>query len=315
MKIVVTGGAGFIGSNVVHALVAGEVADVVVVDDLSTGYARNIDGLDVDLRVGSVLDAPLLTDALRGAHSVVHLAALGSVPRSIADPLATHEANATGTLRVLEAARTEGVHIVVASSSSVYGANPVLPREESLRPQPVSPYAASKLAAESYTLAFQRVYDLPALTFRLFNVYGPRQAAGHVYAAVVPTFVSRALAGQSLVVHGDGRQTRDFTFVDAVVEVLVAAAIHRRTAHDPVNLAFGTRSSLLDVIALVVAATGRPVEVTHIDPRPGDVRDSQGDNTLLRVLFPDVGPVSLRAGIEQTVAWAQSQARPNPVMA
>lgn len=315
MKVVVTGGAGFIGSNLVRALLNLGTIEVVVIDDLSTGSGRNLEGLDLELRTGSVLDGPLLARALHGAHSVVHLAALGSVPRSVANPDATHEANATGTLRVLEAARTEGTHVIVASSSSVYGGNPVLPRVESLRPQPMSPYAVSKLAAECYALSFQQVYGLPTLALRFFNVYGPRQSAGHAYAAVVPTFVSRALQGQPLVIHGDGQQTRDFTFVDSVVEVLVAAASSRRCSSDPVNVAFGIRSSILEVAELVAQAANTAVDLEHVDPRPGDVRDSQGDNSRLRALFPGIAPTSLADGVARTVAWARTQSAADLVTA
>ncbi len=197
MRVVVTGGAGFIGANLARVLSA-EGDEVVVVDDLSTGSAGNLAGVEVDLRTGSILDPEVLDAALEGADAVVHLAAIPSVPRSVADPVRSHEANATGTLLVLEAARRHGSpHVTVASSSSVYGANPEMPKREDMRCEPMSPYAVSKLATESYALAFGRCYDLETLAFRFFNVFGPLQAAGHAYAAVIPAFVSAAMAGRS----------------------------------------------------------------------------------------------------------------------
>ncbi|MEU5944849.1 NAD-dependent epimerase/dehydratase family protein [Micromonospora sp. NPDC047465] len=300
-----TGGAGFIGANLVRALLdTPEVASVVAVDDLSTGLLENLDGLPVPLLRGTVLDPDLLDEAFAGAASVVHLGALGSVPRSIDRPLPSHHANATGTLMVLEAARRHDVgQVIMASSSSVYGANPVLPRQEGLRPMPVSPYAVSKLAAEAYTVAYASCYGLPVLPFRFFNVFGPRQAAHHAYAAVVPRFVTAALAGQPLRVHGDGRQTRDFTYVGSVTSVIVDAVVRRVSAPDVVNLAFGARISLLEVIGELEQLLGRPLERFHEPPRPGDVRDSQADSSRLHELFPAVRPISLREGLRETVSW------------
>ncbi|MEU4336227.1 NAD-dependent epimerase/dehydratase family protein [Micromonospora lupini] len=305
MKVVVTGGAGFIGANLVRALdEAPQVTEIVVVDDLSTGLLDNLHGQPVRLHQGTVLDPDLLDEAFAGADSVVHLGALGSVPRSIDRPLPSHHANATGTLMVLEAARRHSVQqVILSSSSSVYGANPVLPRQEGLRPIPVSPYAVSKLAAEAYAVAYASCYDMGVLPFRFFNVFGPRQAAHHAYAAVLPRFVTAALAGEPLRVHGDGRQTRDFTFVGSVTAVIVDAIVRRVSTTDVVNLAFGARVSLLDMIAELADIMGRPLPVVHEAPRPGDVRDSQADCTRLRELFPSVRPVALRAGLEQTVSW------------
>jgi UDP-glucose 4-epimerase len=305
LKIVVTGGAGFVGANLAARLVASG-AEVTVVDDLSTGYRSNLEGLDLELVEGSILD-PGSLGAITRAEAVVHLAAVPSVPRSVKDPVTSHEANATGTLRVLEAARTSGAHVVVASSSSVYGANPVLPKVETMCPMPVSPYAVSKLATESYALSYQRVYDLPTLAFRFFNIFGPLQAPGHAYAAVVPAFTHAAVRGEELEVHGDGLQTRDFTFVGTVVDTIVDALQRRVTALSPVNLAFGTRSSLLEVIGLVEAEIGHPVVRKHVGSRVGDVRDSQADSDLLRSLFPDIEPVSLVEGLRQTIAWMQER--------
>jgi len=309
VKVVVTGGAGFIGANLCRALAGQAFVDhVVALDDLSTGSARNLDGCPgVELREGSILDDDDLDGAVAGAQAVVHLAARPSVPRSLADPMATHRSNATGTMMVLEAARRHGMpQVVVASSSSVYGANPALPKREDMVPMPVSPYAASKLATEASTLAYGRSFGLPVLAFRFFNVFGPLQPAGHAYAAVVPAFVSCALEGTPLPIHGDGSQTRDFTYVDTVVAVLTDAVRRRVTDLDPVNLAFGSRVSLLELADTLEAIVGHPVARDHLDPRAGDVRHSQADNARLVGLFPDITPTPLAEGLRATVAWFEA---------
>ncbi len=315
MKIVVTGGAGFIGSNLVSALGdVRQVTEIVAVDDLSTGSLDNLLDLPVRLITGTILDPDLLDEAVAGADTVVHLGALGSVPRSIDNPIRSHHANATGTLTVLEAARRHQVsQVILASSSSVYGSNPVLPRAEVLRPMPVSPYAVSKLATEAYALAYASCYQMAVLPFRFFNVFGPRQAANHAYAAVVPRFVSAALAGEPLRVHGDGRQTRDFTYVGSVTSVIVDAVLRQVSSPDVVNLAFGARISLLELIAELEQVLGRRLDVVHEGPRPGDVRDSQADNTALRALFPDVAPVPWTQGVRETVEWYANQTSRQPV--
>ncbi|MFC8452847.1 NAD-dependent epimerase/dehydratase family protein [Kitasatospora sp. NPDC057223] len=305
MRVVVTGGAGFIGANLVRALVARpEVAQVRVVDDLSTGSKANLAGAGAALYEGSILDRDLLDEAFEGADAVVHLAALPSVPRSVADPLASHHANATGTLEVLEAARRAGgPYVAAASSSSVYGANRELPKRETMRTAPMSPYAVSKLATEAYLGAYHHCYGLGVLPLRFFNVFGPLQPAGHAYAAVVPAFLDAALAGRPLTVHGDGGQSRDFTYVGTVAQVITEAVLGRVVHADPVNLAFGTRTSLLELVGELSAVLGRPLEVAHTEPRAGDVRDSQADNSRLRGLFPAVTPVPLREGLERTAEW------------
>ncbi len=305
MRVIVTGGAGFIGANLCRALHdAKAVREVIALDDLSTGRRENLAGAETELVVGSILDPALLAKVFDGADAVIHLAARPSVPRSLADPVATHEANATGTVNVLEAARTVGgPQVVVASSSSVYGANPQLPKREDMATMPASPYAASKLAEEAYTLAYGRSFGLPVLALRFFNVFGPLQAADHAYAAVVPTFIARALAGEAVPVHGDGHQTRDFTFVGSVVSVLTESVLRSVTDPNPVNLAFGSRVSLLELLEVLEDILGTPIARQHLDPRPGDVRDSQADQTRLRALFPDVGPVGLRDGLRATVDW------------
>ncbi|MFJ6105505.1 NAD-dependent epimerase/dehydratase family protein [Streptomyces sp. NPDC092359] len=305
MKIVITGGAGFIGGNLAHALTElPQVTQLRVVDNLSTGDKTNLAGLDVDFFEGDVQNAALLDQAFRGADAVVHLAALPSVPRSLRAPLASHHANATGTLQVLEAARRSGgPHVIAASSSSVYGANPQLPKHEDLVSAPMSPYAVTKLTTEAYLSAYHHSFDLPVLPFRFFNVYGPGQRADHAYAAVIPKWISATLAGEPVTIHGDGTQTRDFTYVGTVCDVLTDALLRRVVDPRPVNLAFGSRTSLLDLVQEIETATGLPARREHVPVRVGDVPHSQADSTRLRNLFPEVATAALREGIPATVGW------------
>jgi UDP-glucose 4-epimerase len=302
MRILVTGGAGFIGSNLVRRLLA-DGDSVAVIDDLSTGYRTNLDGLDIDFFESSILDEAALADASYGAEAIIHLGALGSVPRSVKDPMTSHHANATGTLMVCQAAQREGAHLTAASSSSVYGSTPDLPRRENLPTRPMSPYAVTKLATESYLLAFAASYGMPTLPFRFFNVYGPRQAAGHVYAAVIPVFIDAALRGDPLPLNGDGLQSRDFTYVDTVTWVLADAAHRRVTSDRPVNLAIGANVTLRDLIAELEAMLGRELDIEQRPPRVGDVRASQSDPALLHGLFPDVPEVPFVAGLRTTFNW------------
>ena len=306
-----TGGAGFIGSNLCRSLAADPaVSDVVAFDDLSTGFRDNLEGIPVEFVEGDMLDRDLLDDVVRGADAVVHLGARPSVPRSVADPMASHVTNTTGTLEVLEAARRSGdCQVIVASSSSVYGSNPVLPKREDLAARPLSPYAATKLAAESYALAWQHTYGMRTVAFRFFNVFGPHQAAGHAYAAVIPAFIDAALAGRPLTVHGDGTQTRDFTFVDTVCAVLADTVLRGLSVPDPLNLAFGSRTSLVQVITMLEGLLDTELEVDHQDNRPGDVPHSQADNQALLELFPDVHPTPLIDGLRATLDWFRSSQR------
>jgi UDP-glucose 4-epimerase len=306
VKIVVTGGAGFIGANLCRRLAA-EDHTVLALDDLSTGHKDNLRDIDVELVEGTILDAGVLDFVLRDAGAVVHLAARTSVPLSVDNPVASHVVNATGTVEVLEAVRRAGnPYVVMASSSSVYGANPILPKREDLATLPMSPYAASKLAAEAYTLAYHHSYDIAVLPLRFFNVFGPLQSASHAYAAVVPAFLSAATEGRPLIVHGDGLQSRDFTFVETVTEVIADAVRRRLTSAEPLNLAFGTRTNILTLAHLVEEIAGCAVGIEHVPPRVGDVRESESDPTRLQALFPHVVPSNLRDALEVTYAWFRS---------
>ena len=309
MQVLVTGGAGFIGANLCGVLLS-RGHQVRVLDDLSTGSRSNLANLPgVELTVGSLLERSAVDQCVVDVGAVVHLGARPSVPRSIADPVASHEVNVNGTINLLEACRSmpRPPQIIFASSSSVYGSNPVMPKHEGLATLPRSPYAASKLAGEAYVLAYGSSFGFDVLPFRFFNVYGPLQAAGHAYAAVVPAFVEAALQGRPLPVHGDGQQTRDFTHVQTVAHVIATAIENRITSATAVNLAFGTRTSLLKVIDLLSEIVGRPLDVDHLATRPGDVRDSQADNSILRGLFPAVEPVDLEVGLRTCVDWMRGR--------
>lgn len=303
-RVLITGGAGFIGSNLARYMLAQADTAVRVFDNLSTGSRANLEGLDVEFIEDTILDFDAVRAAAEGVDSIVHLGAIPSVPRSIANPRASHEANTTGTLNVLEAARDAGVsHVVVASSSSVYGSNPKLPKSEYDWTRPMSPYAVSKQATEGYALAYQFSYGLKTLAFRFFNVYGPLQAADHAYAAVIPKFLDAAFDGKPAQAHGDGRQSRDFTYVDTVCAVIHTAVKDQVFSPDPVNLAYGTNTTLLELLDDIEGQLGHAVAREHTDPRTGDVRASQAENSRIRELFPTVDPVSLEDGLAETIAW------------
>lgn len=305
MRVLITGGAGFIGSNLSRYLLENvEDVQVRVIDDLSTGRLSNLNGLDVEFIEGSILDYSALLDAAQDVDSIVHLGAIPSVPRSVAAPRPSHEANATGTLNVLEAARESGVdHVVVASSSSVYGSNPALPKNELVWTRPMSPYAVSKLATEGYALAYQSSYGLKTLPFRFFNVYGPLQPADHAYAAVIPKFLDAALEGRPAQIQGDGLQSRDFTHVDTVCAVITEAVRNKTSSEYPVNLAYGTNTTLLELLDQMESQLGFPIAREHVAPRTGDVRASQADGIRIKELFPNVQPVPLENGLATTIEW------------
>jgi UDP-glucose 4-epimerase len=283
-KCLVTGGAGFIGSHLVEALVEQGHA-VRVLDNFSTGSRENLTAVRprIELIEADLTDLDAVRAAVRGMEVVFHQGALASVPRSVADPLATHQVCATGTLHVLMAAREAGARrVVYAASSSAYGASTRLPKRETDPTLPLSPYAVAKLAGEQYCAAFSEVYGLETVRLRYFNVFGPRQSPDSPYAAVIPLFLQAMLAGRSPVIHGDGLQSRDFTFVADVVQANLLAAEAPGVRGKVYNIACGNRTSLLELVAKINELLGTAIRPVHDSARPGDVRHSQADITQAR---------------------------------
>jgi UDP-glucose 4-epimerase len=319
----VTGGAGFIGSHLVDALVAAGHG-VRVLDNFSTGTMANL--LQVQDRIqiirGDVTDNRVVAEAVQGVELVFHQAALVSIPRSVADPLATHEVCATGTLQVLQAAQEARVRrVIYAASSSAYGNASKLPVRESDAPHPLSPYAVAKLAGEQYCSTFTHIYGLETVRLRYFNVFGPRQSRVGPYSAVIPLFVEAMAAGRNPVIHGDGLQSRDFTHVDDIIQANLLAAEVPRVAGKVYNIASGRRTSLLDLVAKINDILGTQVKPLHDKPRPGDIRHSQADislaqaelgycpctdmkNDLARCLDFFVGPSEVPTGSQKVPAIA-----------
>jgi len=306
----VTGGAGFIGSNIVHALVARGEA-VRVLDNFSTGSWANLAEVRDRIEVieGDVRDSSVLQRALAGVEYVSHQAALRSVPRSVDDPLSTDAVNTHGTLQLLVAARAAGTvkRVVYASSSSVYGDSPALPKEEDQTPAPISPYAVSKLAGEYYCRTFTRLYGLETVSLRYFNVFGPRQSPESKYAAVVPLFIRAALRGEPLVVHGDGEQSRDFTYIDNVVQANLLACTQPNVGGEVFNVACNERHSVLEIAHTVARLVGKPIKIEHTPPRAGDVRHTQASIAKAQRLLGYQPGVGFEEGMRRTVAWLRQQ--------
>ena len=305
MDVMITGGAGFIGTNLVRRLAENEAIDSIrIFDDFSTGFRTDYASSKVSVIEGDLRDSAAVRAAVKGADAIVHLGALPSVPRSIKDPLSTNGVNVLGTLHVLEAAREFGVEQVIsASSSSVYGANPTLPKHEDLATLPLSPYAVSKLATEAYTNAYASSFGLRTIAFRFFNVFGPLQRADHAYAAVIPRFVAAIKEGRPLIVYGDGSQTRDFTSVHSVTHAIEKSLIERIEHSTPVNLAFGSRTSLNELIRMLEEIHGAPISVERTDQRVGDVPHSQASSELINRLVPDVFRPTLRDALAEVYDW------------
>jgi UDP-glucose 4-epimerase len=323
-RYLVTGGAGFIGAHLVGALVR-RGDPVRVLDNFSTGTAANLAfALDrevnesgegssvrcgnVQIVRGDIRDPAACECACHGVDIVLHQAAMRSVPRSVDDPVGAHEVNVTGTLHMLRASALAGVRqFVYASSSAVYGEDPSLPKQEDQVPMPISPYAASKLAGEHYCRVFSRIYGLPTAVLRYFNVFGPLQDPHSAYAAVIPLFIAWALEGRPLEIHGDGLQSRDFTYVDNVVSASLLAADGPNLGGDPVNVACGECLTLLEVAKAVAQITGRRVDLRHTGTRLGDARHTRADISRARALLGYEPVVGFREGLERTVAFFTRQ--------
>jgi len=301
----VTGGAGFIGSSIVRKLV-GMGHPVAVLDDLSTGRLTNLDGVLDSVRFvqGSTLDPQAVDEAMAGAAFVLHQAAVPSVVRSFEDPVRSHRVNSEGTLKVLQAARRHGVRrVVMASSSSVYGDTPTLPKAESMAPSPLSPYALTKLVGEHYGRIFTSTLELPVVNLRYFNVFGPRQDPASDYAAVIPKFVTLMSQGQRPVIFGDGEQSRDFCYIDNVIKANLLACHAPRAPGEVFNVAAGERTTLLQLVGMLNGLLGTDLEPVHEPARAGDVRHSQADVQHARGLLGFEVEVPFSDGLKATVDW------------
>jgi UDP-glucose 4-epimerase len=307
MKYIVTGGAGFIGSHIVEEL-ALQQHEVVILDNFFSGKMENVQPFlkkkNVTLVQGSITDLPLLKKIFEGADGIFHEGAIASVPRSITNPLETNEANVTGTLNVLIAARDSGVQkVLFASSSSVYGNTPTLPKREDMTPNPLSPYAVSKLTGEHYLKVFSEVYGFKTLSLRYFNVFGPRQDPKSEYAAVIPRFITKILRHDSPTIYGDGGQTRDFTYVKDVVQANIRAM--ECDAQGVFNVAYCKRIDLNELASLIMEITGITVPLIYELPRTGDVRDSVADIRQAQEAFGYMPEYTVKTGLKETIIWYQ----------
>lgn len=309
----VTGGAGFIGSHIVRRLVA-QGERVRVIDNFLTGSPRNLEGVldSIELTEGDIRDVSLMRAAMSGVSYCLHQAALPSVPRSIEDPVTSHDINVNGTLNVLMAAKEAGVErLVYASSSSVYGNLPTLPKREDMPTRPLSPYAIQKLAGELYAGAFSWLYGLPTVSLRYFNVFGPRQDPQSPYAAVIPLFIAAMNDGLPATVHGDGEQSRDFCFIDNVVSanLLSCTAPLEKVAGKVFNIACGKRYSINNLVQTLNEVLSKQIKAVHVASRNGDVRDSLADIGRARQDLGYEPRIEFAEGIKQTVEWYQKTVR------
>jgi UDP-glucose 4-epimerase len=301
-KVLVTGGAGFIGSNLAHALLE-RGDDVRILDNFSTGDRGNLEGLDVEIVEGELRSYERVHNAVRKMEIVYHLGALGSVPRSVQDPLTSNAVNVEGTLNVLLAARDEGVRrVVYSSSTSVYGSTRELPTTEESAPDPISPYAVAKLAAERYCVSFSRVYEsFESVVLRYFNVFGPRQSPFSQYAAVVPRFVTAIDSGRTIEIHGDGEQSRDFTYVGNVVDATIRAGGAEDANGEIFNVAGGSPTSVNRIADTIGEILGKPVERRHLPSRAGDIRNSWADLSKSERVLGYAPEIALEDGLRRTI--------------
>jgi UDP-glucose 4-epimerase len=305
MNILVTGGAGFIGSHLAEALVR-QGHRVRVLDDFTSGRTENLRPVrgDVQVQEGDCADPRAAARAVKGVEVVYHEAALPSVARSVAEPLESHRANATGTLTLLEEARRAGVRrFLYAGSSSVYGDTPGLPKRETMETRPLSPYGVGKLIGEHYLRIYAHLHGMETLTLRYFNVFGPRQDASSPYSGVISLFITALLGGKVPVIYGDGKQSRDFTYVDNVVDANLRALTARGLRGQSVNVATGRRVTLLQLLRGVARETGRPAKARHVAPRPGDIRHSVADFAQARKLLGYRVICGFEDGLGKTVEW------------
>lgn len=301
----VTGGGGFIGSNLVQALIE-RGQQVRVLDNFATGRRQNLAGFEdkIELLEGDIRDRVIVERAVEGVDYVLHQAALGSVPRSVQDPLTSNDVNVNGTLNLLWAAKKARVkRFVSASSSSVYGNTPQLPKEESMVPNPISPYAVSKLAAERYTMSFNAVYGLQTVALRYFNVFGPKQDPASQYAAVIPRFITAIMQGNAPIVYGDGEQSRDFTYIDNVVQANLLACTAPEAPGQFMNIACGERYSLNVLLQLVAEIMGKAARPVYETDRPGDVKHSLASIARANTILGFSPAIDFREGLKRTVAW------------
>ncbi|MBE3114413.1 MAG: SDR family oxidoreductase [Actinobacteria bacterium] len=304
--VVITGGAGFIGSNLVRKLSPNN--HVIVIDDLSTGNIKNIQDLTdsnkIEFLRGSVTDLDILQKTFKNVNHVFHEAAIPSVPRSIKDPLQTNMVNINGTLNVLLSARENQVQkVIYASSSSVYGDTPTLPKKEKMKPRPLSPYAVSKLTAEYYCQVFTKIFDLPTVSLRYFNVYGPRQNPESEYAAVIPKFITSIINNKSPVIYGDGKQTRDFTYIDDVVKANILAAESKETG--VFNIAGGNRISINSLTHKIMGICEKELDLLYEDARDGDIKHSLADISKAKEKLGYKPRFKLEDGLQEAVKWFQ----------
>jgi len=308
-RILVTGGAGFIGSNLCEALL--ELGhEVRVFDNFSTGKRENLADFASSIEVieGDIRDYESIEKVMDGVERVIHLAAMSSVPWSVDDPEAAHHMNSTGTLHVLKAARDSGAQrVVLASTSAIYGENPVQPKTEEMMPEPMSPYAATKLAGEHYCKVFSTLYGLEAVALRYFNVYGKRQDPASHYSAVIPKFITRILSKTNPVIYGDGEQTRDFVFVDDCNQANIKACFTNGISGDFFNIGSGVNISVNELANTIGNIAGVEIEPVYEDARSGDVRESLSDISKARRHLPFEPEYTMEAGLKKTIEWYREQ--------